>query len=206
MSIDDFLKPVEVPGNYPLLRFVAARKNEGLVPVFELFRAKEALGFRKAKIVIHFLKDGREADYRDDDWDDNLNSGLVQLGVRSQTPEEEKDRFALGLRAALRTPEKRYGDGYFSAVLVQYVLRTDFRGQGEMAEVLEHVHQEKPDDSNTFRDCLRMVDAAVKGRAVELFQNLGYDKPTTWDILAGAMARYVDGRFSVTNRRVLGLL
>ncbi len=75
-----------------------------------------------------------------------------------------------------------------------------------MTDVLKHVHQDKPDESDTFQDCLKMVDAAVKGRAVELIHNLGYDMPTAWDILAGAMARYIDGRFSVTNRRLLGLV
>jgi hypothetical protein len=50
-----------------------------------------------------------------------------------------------------------------------------------------------------------MIDAAVKGRAAEL-RHLGYEMQAAWDILAGAMARYVDERFSVTDRRLLGLM
>jgi hypothetical protein len=206
MPIEDFFQPAEVPNNFPLLRVVAARKEAGYVPLFELFRPREALGFRKARIVVHFQKNGQEAEEKDDDWDDNLNAGLIQLGVRSRTPDEEKDRFALGLRAALKTPEKRYGDGYFSAVLVRYVLQTDFRNHREVAPVLEHVNQTPPNESRSYEDCFKMIDAAVKGRAVELTHNLQYDMPLAWDILAGAMARYLDERFSVRNRRLLNLL
>src|SRR5437870_2541453 len=125
MPIEDFFHEAEVPGNFPLLRFVAAKKEQGYVPVFELNRPRETLGFRKAKIVVQFYKNGQEGDYKDDDWDDNLNAGLVQLGVKSKNPDEEKDRFALGLRAALKMPEKRYGDGYFNAMLNDFIRQTD---------------------------------------------------------------------------------
>ena len=201
-----FFRPAEVPGNLPLLRLVAARKQAGDNPIFGLNRPPEAFGFRKAKIVVHFYRDGREVDSKDDDWDDGLNSGLVQLGVRADDLDGEKDRFALGLRAALRAPEKRYGDGYFNAVLVQYVTRTDFHTNGDITAALQHVRTASPDGGHTFDDCWKMIDAAVKGRAAELIQNLAYERNAAWEILAGAMARYVDERFSITNRRLLGLM
>src|SRR5947208_2263343 len=110
MPIEDFFRPADLPVNHPLLRFVASRLRAGEQAVFELYRPRETLGFRKAEIVIHFLRDGREADYKSDDWDDDVNTGLLHLRVKARTPEEEKDRFALGLRAAFKKPERRYGD------------------------------------------------------------------------------------------------
>ena len=139
MPIDDFFRPETVPSKHPLLRSVQTRQRAGEYAVFELSRPREALGFRKAKIVIHFLRDGEVVDCKEDDWDDDLNTWLIELGVASATPAEEKDRFALGLRAALRKPEKRSGDGYFNAVLADYVNRTDFRDHEEIRPVLEHV-------------------------------------------------------------------
>ena len=206
VPIADFFQPAEVPGNFPLLRHVHARKAAGDEPFFELYQPREGFGLRKAKIVIHFLRDGREVDYKDDYWDDGLNAGLVQLGVRAENPDGEKDRFTLGLRAALRAPENRYGDGYFNSMIVQYALGTDFHTHDEVAAVLKLVKNTPPEKGQTYDDCWKMIDAAVKGRAAELIQALGYEMNEAWDILAGAMARYVDERFSVTNRRLLGLI
>lgn len=85
-----------------------ARQRAGVYALFELSRPWEALGFCKAKIVIHFLRDGEVVDCKEDDWDDDLNTWLIELGGASATPAEEKDRFAFGLRGALKKPEKRY--------------------------------------------------------------------------------------------------
>ena len=51
-----------------------------------------------------------------------------------------------------------------------------------------------------------MIEAAIRGRAVELSEKLHYEVPEAWDILAELLARYLDERFSVTNRRLLGLI
>jgi hypothetical protein len=67
MPIEDFFRPEEVPSNHPLLRLVSRQLKSGHDAVFELYRPRETLGFRKARIVIHFFRDGQEVDYRDDD-------------------------------------------------------------------------------------------------------------------------------------------
>lgn len=51
-----------------------------------------------------------------------------------------------------------------------------------------------------------MIDGAIYGRARELNRDLDYSIPEAEDILATAVARYLDARFSVTNRRVLNML
>jgi hypothetical protein len=38
-----------------------------------------------------------------------LNQGLIQLKVRAINPEQESDRFALGLRGGLRTLDMEFG-------------------------------------------------------------------------------------------------
>jgi len=51
-----------------------------------------------------------------------------------------------------------------------------------------------------------MIDGAIRGRARELNKRLDYSVPEAEQILAGAIAQYLDERFSVSNRKVLGLL
>ncbi len=205
MPIDDFFPHEDLPG-HPLLRLVAARLRVGQKPVFELSRPRESLGFRKAEIIIHFFDGDQKVDDVHDEWDDDLNTGLIHLGVKSETADEEKDRFALGLRAAFRRPERRYGDGYFSAVLVQFVVNSEFRDHPELGSLLRHLPPARPNPGRSMEDCREMIKAAIIGRAVELTEKLGYSRPDAWNILAGAMARYMDERFSITTRRLLNLL
>ena len=50
-----------------------------------------------------------------------------------------------------------------------------------------------------------MTEDAIRGRGVELTKYLGYDDEQAIQILSGALARYLDERFSVSRRRLLGL-
>jgi len=58
----------------------------------------------------------------------------------------------------------------------------------------------------TYFKCRGMIDGAIRGRARELNKRLDYSVPEAEQILAGAIAQYLDERFSVSNRKVLGLL
>lgn len=51
-----------------------------------------------------------------------------------------------------------------------------------------------------------MTEEAIRGRGVELTKSLKHPAEEATEILAGALARYLDDRFSVSSRRVLGLL
>lgn len=57
---------------------------------------------------------------------------------------------------------------------------------------------------SSYEDCLDMFNSVVSGRAEELVGPLKYERPTAEEILAGALAHYLDERFTVTNRRQLG--
>ena len=60
--------------------------------------------------------------------------------------------------------------------------------------------------TTAYAECRDMIDGAIRGRARELTKKLGYAIPVAEEILVSAIAQYIDDRFSVTNRRVLGLL
>jgi hypothetical protein len=210
MPIDDFVRDRGEDGTswHPLLRFLEGRIKAGDTATFELHQPTEVFGYRKAKIYIHLSRAGEEHEYdcKVEDWDDDLNAGLVRLGVKAVSVEAEKDRFALGLRAALRKPEKRYGDGYFGSVLVEFIQESDFHDHPEVAEVLKHVPHVRPNHGQAYPDCRDMIEEAIRGRGLELTKSLKYPVEEATQVLAGALARYLDDRFSVSSRRVLGLL
>jgi hypothetical protein len=200
--------------DHPLLRIVdeAAKHSEVKRVAVEVLRPRDALGFKSPKLYLHLLGEaGQEVQHDQkkdwDDWDDALNTALVKRRIRAVSADNEKVRFALGLRAALQAPETRFGDGYYNAVLVHHIVNSPFARHPAVESVLMHVYRNSIDPSfRTYAECRGLIDTAFRGRAMELVENLGYDIPEAEEILAAAVAQYLDERFSVTNRRIMGLL
>jgi hypothetical protein len=195
---------------HPKLRFWANyhQRPEVEKAEFEVRRSRQGLTFRPAKINMHFYDRAGDEVYCDsEDWDDDLNTGLVRLGIKAITPENEEERFALALRTAFGKPVYRFGEGYFNSVLITHLRESPFAGYPAVAEVLRQVTVAPLESrSHSYSDCSDMIDLAIRGRAHELVKDLHYERTQAEEILAGALARYVDERFSVTNRRSLGLL
>lgn len=196
---------------HPLLRYlreIRARPDFGAARV-EVRRPRAPLGHKPARLYLHLYgQSGSELDRpQPEEWDDELNAALIADGVKATDPENEKIRFSLGLRAALSGVETKYGDGYYNAVLVHHLDQTPFKDAPVVAEVLAHVYRSGVDrSSRSYADCRNMIDGALRGRARELTKVLGYSVPEAEEILAVALAQYLDDRFSVSNRRALGLL
>ena len=114
-------KMLDAPGEtvLPLLvRYCKSRKEAGDRIEVELYRPDSAGGLSRTDLVIHRWEQEKEQEPRHVEWDDGVNAGLVDLGIKAINLQQEAERFALGIRAALRKVERRYGDGYLSAVLV----------------------------------------------------------------------------------------
>jgi hypothetical protein len=141
-------------------------------------------------------------------WDDDLNAGLIhELRVRAVSPEQEAERFALGLRAAMRRAEREFGDGYVNSILVDLLTDSDLTGDPTIADVLEHVVSTPPDrQGRSYNYCRELIADAISGRARELTGPLEYPQEEAKRILIAALARYLDDRFSVSARRRLGWL
>jgi hypothetical protein len=173
----------------------------------EVVRPRDVLGFKPAKLYVHFFdNDGSEMQCDEADWDDELNAGLVALAVKAITEENEAQRFSLSLRAAFRPAERRYGDGFFNAVLVQWVRESSLATALPVQEILSHVHTNRPyrEGGDSYENCRDLIQSAVRGRALELTQNLQYPREAAQEILARAVAQYVDERFSVSVGKAFG--
>ncbi|WP_165227373.1 hypothetical protein [Aquisphaera insulae] len=160
---------------------------------------------------VHFVKDGRELPIESTPWDDELNAGLIDLEVPAVDADQEADRFALGLRAALRKPSRDFGDGYFNSVLTDFLKNVDRSEYPAMSEALVYSSANAPSrdglrGSESYRVCREMIADAITGRAHELRDRLRYPEDKARNILDHALARYLDERFSLTSRRQLGLL
>ena len=196
---------------HPLLRVVesAAKRPEVKRIAVEVVRPKDLLGFKPATIYLHLLGESGEdvQPCQKEDWDDLLNTALIEGGIRAISLENEKLRFSLGLWAALQVPETRFGDGYYNGVLVHHIAHSPFVRYPEVESVLKHIYRDGIDPSfRTYAECRDQIDAAIGGRARELAEELKYQIPEAEQVLAAAVAQYLDERFSVSNRKLMGLL
>jgi hypothetical protein len=110
----------------------------------------------------------------------------------------------------MRKPVREFGDGYFNAVLVDLLKDSDLTRYPAISEVLEQAYTNHPSREGKGFDkynlCREMIADAISGRARELTGPLNYPEDEAKQILVTALARYLDERFSVSNRRRLGLL
>ncbi len=196
--------------SHPLIRLLEEHKKE---PAFgeaqiEIIRPRAALGFEPAKLSLQFFDDqGRMSDCKTELWDADLNDALLDRKVRAIDEANEIRRFGLGLGASLQRPENRYGDGFFSAVLMLVVDQSPLATMAPVRELRPYIATNRPyEGGRSAEDCSAMIQAVLQDRWLELRRKLEYDKTDAERILAGALAYYLDGRFSITDGRKLGWL
>ena len=184
--------------------------NKGTSAASEVSREATEFGQARPEMHVQFREHGNLLPEETVPWDDYLNSGLIRLRVRSVSPEQEAERFALGLRAALRKLEREFGDGYFNAVLVDLIADSGLTGHAPIAEVMKYASANAPQREGgptiRYTICRELIAEAIGGRAKELKDVLGYAPEEAKHILVAALARYLHERFSVSSRWALGLL
>lgn len=209
-TLDEFFeKPADL--RHPRLRNWKLRLEQlQTSATLDVSRQETEFGQARPEMHVQFQQDGKLLPLETVPWDDYLNSGLIHLCVRSVSLEKEAERFALGLRAALRKAEREFGDGYFNAVLVDLIKDSDLTRHAPIAEVMTYTHANVPHREGGAYDrytiCRELIAEAIGGRAKELRDVLSYPPEEAKHILVDALARYLDERFSVSSRRALGLL
>lgn len=210
-DLDSYFKIDETKrDSHPLIRLLDAQRQKsdfGTAKV-EIIRARAALGFEPAQLSLQFFdKHGNMYDYKTEAWDGELNDALLDQNVRATDEDNETRRFGLALDDALQHPENRYGDGFFSAVLMLVVDRSPFAELQPVADLRRYIYTNKPyEGGHSADDCSMMIQAVLQDRWLELRRKLNYDNADAQHILAAALAYYLDERFSITDGRKLGWL
>jgi len=210
-DLDSYFKGGTLQGeSRPLIRLldVHQEKPEFCEAKVEILRPRAALGFEPARLSLQFFNmEDKMYDYKTEPWDAELNEALLYRKIRAIDEFNEIQRFGLALGAALQRPENRYGDGFFSAVLMRVVDQSPFASMAPVEQLRPHISSNKPyDGGHSADDCRAMIQAVLQERWDELRTTLGYDKQVAERILAGALAYFLDERFSITDGRRLGWL
>jgi hypothetical protein len=203
-TIDEMLRAPAEATLPPVVRWLKDRLAAGDELKVELNKPQSTLGSSTTELVLRRKEGGREQAPQSYEWDDELNAALVNLGVRSVDLKSEGERFALGLRAALRKIERRYGDGYLNAVLLDLIDESNLSKDGEIADVRKFVHTNSPEQGRTYSDCRDQIASEIGARAAEMREKLKYREEELKTIMSKALAIYLDERFSVSRRRAMG--
>jgi hypothetical protein len=173
----------------------------------EVLREREGLTVLAARLFVSFYREDGEIARQDEaPWEPELEAWLIdEEKARASTIENEKLRFSLLLKPALRPILVRYGDGYFNSVLIAGLRAGPFRDHAEVADMLRHIHENQPAGESRL-DCQQLIDHEFASAAQRLLKLYDGNRAAAEDILGGAIARYLDDRFSVTNSRLLGLI
>lgn len=171
----------------------------------DVTQQREVLTSLPPRIDVLFLSSDKHVVHRDEAlWEPEYEDWLLEIEARSVTRSSEKLRFSLLLRPALRPAIVRFGDGYFNSVLM-VVLQDEFSGNSEVAENIRYVSTYQPTGESLY-DCKQMIEHVFAWLAKKLLKLYDGDIEAADEILGGAISRYVDARFNITNSRLLGFM
>lgn len=207
-TLNDILEqPPTIAPLHPKVRHWAELIRQGAEVRLEVFRPATTLGLSQGEINLYFTKADKTQLHDWFPWNDVFNSGLVELHVRAIDKANEIERFALSLRGALRKVESEFGDGFFNSVLYELVTESDLTRYPAIAEIIKHAFAIQLNHGGAgYNDCRELIASAIASRKYELEHLLRYSAEEAQSILVDALAKYLDERFSVSNRRRLGLL
>lgn len=174
----------------------------GATLVVELQRPRTGLSFAPACLAVSF--DGAEPPVPDDEpilWDAELHRWLVEHGVRAIDAGNERERFGFAFHDAFEAVERRAGLAAFGAYLLAYLRSSALAELDVVRRVLEKAEAPAVDPSGVagYVEWIRRIVASA-ARAIE---SLGYARAEAIEILAGAVAYYVDDRFGITWRAMI---
>ncbi len=206
LSLDRYFEKAKSPQLPPDARRVEARLGRFAKAVCLFDRERDGLSFRPASLTILFFAKGstQPADDLKVEWDARLNLFLVERGIRAEDQEQEARRLALALKADLSSAEMKYGDGFFNSVLFQYLREHELAAREPIKSTMAATHALEPSFTEAYHDCSAFIDQTLKDWTQRLNGQLGYEKAQTVQVLVAGVNEYLDERFSVTNRRMLG--
>lgn len=163
----------------------------------EIERRREGFIYRPAMIYLYTKRGDEPTHVEPFDWDEALNSALIERGVQAVTQENEELRLSIMLRSDLQGVEVRYGEGYFNAVLLEFAQQT-FGALPEIASIIKKVGPGRPYHGKAYRNAADILESAFTKAAQTLTNQLKYDPTSGKRILVQSLKLYLDERFSVS--------
>jgi hypothetical protein len=131
-----------------------------------------------------------------------LNGALLRRHVRMDTPTKEAIRMGKLLLDNLRLPDAQFGKHYTDAVLWP-VLDERFGHVELIRDTLDQMSHHDPYQGESLAECRKYLEDCVRGIGNSIVLELGYQEPTAFAVLAGAIYSMLDQRHHISARKVL---
>ncbi len=211
LNLDDIFEFEKDQSDHPKLRYwkaLAAKHDQR--PVVEVVRPRDGLGFAPARMRVILLDEQgarvkSKSAKNSEPWDAQLALATVELGWRALDDESEMIRFGLLFKVFFSQAEMRYGDGFFSSVLVHALRAGSIGRQKPVAEVLRFISVPPPATSLAKKECEEIIKSVLAKVARLLVKRVDYSSKHAKEIIALSLAYFLDERFSITPGKLLGL-
>ena len=186
---------------HPRLRRWRQLKEQCPLAELEVRRKWDGLTYSPARMFVTFRRTPNDPGQLDEVlWEDELNQGLVDLGVKAISADNEATRYCLALKSALEPVSLRHGQDFVRIVLV-----LDLRGRAlganpALANVLRQVRVNSPYRGPDYDQASEAVAGILRSKASELTGKLKYPRAEAEDVLAAALALYIDEIFHLRAR------
>ncbi len=210
-SIDDLFGSATARVIHPKARYWIDFEKKDEVDEYELEfrRPKDGIVYRPAKFFITFYDSNKRIIQGDEsDWELDLHQDLNDGGLRCKSNENESERFGFAFKELFRKAENRFGDGYFNSVFLRYIYNSWLAQYDKVKKIIGSIHRNQSSmQGQSYGDCEDMIELVLKKDVAEsLNKKMMYSVDDTKEIIASAVAYYLDERFNITNRRLLGFL
>jgi hypothetical protein len=169
--------------------------------VVQFYREKKGLTYFPAMLYLKWKKDGKSSTSKHE-YHKELDLFLYQNKIKAINPDNEFERGGFWLKNTLENGDVKFGDGYFSAVLLQ-VVEKYFGYDKDIEKSLGRTVRGNPSGSVHYDNCKKNIVTEIENY-LKLLKNLGYSVIDIKNISVKAVNYYLDERFHISNRELLG--
>ena len=121
-TLNDLFEPESTDAQlHPRLRRWQKLVADGFCFTLEIYRKWDGLTYAPTRMFVHIRKgDGDPGTLDEILWEEELNQGLIRLGVAAVDINQESMRYALSFRYAFGAVSSRHGQDFFLPLLVIY--------------------------------------------------------------------------------------
>lgn len=197
---------VDGPMVHPRLRRWQKMCSSGYLLDLEVYRKWDGLTFSPAKIFVTVKQVSTDPGVIEELlWDDEINQGLVNLGVKARDRDNEVIRYTLALKSAFEPVSLRHGQDWLKSLLVEFLREHDVASDlievSQLGTVLKAIRIDRTYRGAARTQALEAIEAIVQAKAVELTARLKYSRKVAINVLARALAQYLDEIFHISTRQ-----
>ena len=189
---------------HPRIKYWTAKKLSAARVDVEVFQTRDGLVRSAPRLFVNFYNKEDLVEVQDEvPWEIELDEWLVEQGFPAADRDKEKLRFSFHIAHAFRPIINRYGSDYFGSVLIELIKAGPFADHPDIQPLLPHILRGNP--SKEFREeCEERIEEQLYKLAGKIKRICSEQAEATADILGGALAHYLDERYSVSDRKMLG--